>query len=308
VSSIRRAARIACLAAACVGVVAAYACASRERANVVSAPAGSEVAASSPASTVDASSEPPAPKHPPGIACGSETCTAGEQICCVWGNGVDPPRGFCVSKTPANDLEREHAFSICERYVDSSYSGAWFGKECDDSTDCGEGRVCCANMWGSGQPDQIECRKLAGTGVSTCDYYEPCTKGAPCSTPGATCVDGRCVPHHNDRVACGASTCTPEEPICCLPSSGGAPRCTTLDACPPERGTAFECTRASDCSPGEGCKAPSGYAVHYTCYHFDDGMMAHLCDVDSDCADACNVQEGYCDHGDGGWPSFCSCR
>ena len=135
--------------------------------------------------TLPACSVPPRPQS---VQCGGGVCSATTPVCCATKFQTVQPYGvadgYCASA-------RESCFIDASRDNGSAY-------ECDDTTDCPSGMICCVNESGSG-------------GAATCRTQCLSTVGA---TEWQAC-------HDNCECAPSSTTCTSAGPFagfCCLPS------------------------------------------------------------------------------------------
>jgi len=141
---------------------------------------------------------------------------------------------------------------------------------CDDSGGCAKGETCCERfLFGGGR--SVECQRPAPGAV--CELSESCRPDAPCRTPGAKCVEGRCRKPLT-ALRCGAETCGPGQ-VCC----GDPPACVDPSACDPRPG--YRCTGPGDCLPGEYCI--SGPSFSYCLGTFDPVNTGVACRSDADC-------------------------
>jgi hypothetical protein len=269
----------------------------------------SAMASSSPgdASAVDAARAPSAPS----LRCGTQACQAGTEICCTVvqdAPGLPVLRTACVAKVPVDDLDRTYPFLVCARALPAvGLTQKSVGRECDDSSDCGDGALCCEQTYGSGEPTQIMCVPPAPGKRFTCEFEEQCSPGASCRTPRTTCSQGQCVSTDSRsatapaaRLACGGRVCPDTAPTCC--ATGATPSCTAASACGP--GDDVSCTRGAECEDGEFCAVvPLGGSF---CTHRDDGMVAAACADATDCVVFCEGRgKPRCEGS--GWRPTCRC-
>ncbi len=169
------------------------------------------------------------------VACGPHTC--GEaQICCIAHfehEGAKPPR--CLAERSAKDC-------------------AQMRMECDDTSDCKAGQVCCSTF-DEGLDGHTVCGSL------------PCKRGAELCRPGisagaAGCREGyACLPSEGGKggscyfqassVRCGTKTCAGATPVCRWDQASKKGSCEARKA-------AFgistvACDDHDDCGPGNKC-------------------------------------------------------
>jgi len=175
---------------------------------------------------------PPPPQSDAGppigvIPCGTDSCNATTQECCVARTGT----ASCIDK----------------------------GGQCQGSTvtcagpqDCqSSAPVCCAVPTGGN-------RGVSCTAQQSCQGYVVCRGDADCSGGQQCCgsgdVRGVTVTYCDDPgncnptdvgIACGSQTCSPPGQVCCVTSSGLS--CTAPNGC---QGARIACSGPQDCSGG----------------------------------------------------------
>jgi hypothetical protein len=103
------------------------------------------------------------PRTPTPIPCGNGSCTSGEQICCVQGQGR---------------RRREQCVSASQGCPSASASVA-----CVDATGCGQGLVCCESLLMAGTSCEAAESCLRAPGVALCG------SDADCPAIAAHCCD-----------------------------------------------------------------------------------------------------------------------
>ncbi|MCC6526623.1 MAG: hypothetical protein IT373_28500 [Polyangiaceae bacterium] len=232
------------------------------------------------------SAEPPPGAHGGAeLACGTERCRVGREVCCTWSD-VHACRPLPVGASD-RDLEA-WARALATRCSDKPPTDLSLTHvaTCDDSADCGAKRACCEQGLGGDMAAGV-CTP-AGDDRSACDYGERCTPQSPCRTPGTRCIEGHCSLGPARR--CGSKACTDAAPLCCGElGSEAAPRCGTTASCEQEGlASRYECGGPSDCPKGEHCMATLGGT---SCLGVADVFNAKLlCAKDADCPpDMCQV-------------------
>jgi len=228
--------------------------------------------------------EPSDAPGPPSVRCGSVTCEGGAAQCCLvaYADGTTEPR--CAS-------EALSACAVDDAEIEARQGLAAIRRlECDDSDDCGGGRVCCYSV------DELlgdaRCEDISAPGHSPCEDFEVCSGDHACRAPGAVCemsgdVSGIGVcAGARKQVACETATCAKDTPICCATKRGGF-------ECRPEGGCAeaekpFRCTHPSDCAGGDVCcvfNDVTGTATSSACVSRCTGrnFAVAMCEDDSQC-------------------------
>ncbi len=278
------------LAAGC-GLLQASVPASTDPPAMSGAPAGSS-ASTAPVASTKAGTSPPAatpPTEKGRTACGTGTCVAGTEVCCV----VEGAPAACAP-TPAglpaeNDAAFPKVFSACipNPKQGEGYSGSF--SLCDDSADCASGEVCCEAAFDSFMEPSLR-RCAANRGA--CAAPEICRDGT-CATPGTACSDagaGQCRPA-GVKMTCGADTCGGATPVCYAgPKASGKgydTKCGKVGRRPEGEDaptTAYECASNKDCPQGTMCGGSGNGEMGTLCVaSVDYGSTAVACRSQADC-------------------------
>lgn len=218
------------------------------------------------------------------IACGSEECAAGKQVCCNAEGSfqcidADPTKVAAVSNNPYL------VFGACDLKLDG---GAFAAAACDDSADCPAGALCCPLALGP----YLACVSNA----RECSGLESCREGT-CRASGTSCVRGVCRPSASGTIACGPSVCTGERPVCCfqqavkLVTDAGVQEAPPFTSCVEHDVTCpslpfiarYECDDRSDCGSMRCCVSESSDRRGSTCA--PNCLSTTTCNTDEDCQD-----------------------
>ncbi|HEU4412164.1 MAG TPA: hypothetical protein VFS43_43380 [Polyangiaceae bacterium] len=199
-------------------------------------PAATPTPSAAPAAAASAP-EPSEPEDGPGgqgwratggeVRCGAGACKAGKEVC-------DDDR--CV---PAEARLRERQ------------------RACDDASDCGPGRACCATHLGfwSGVACSDRC-SVGDEALCNVGGDAPCPKGMRCvaaSEPDRVypASQGVCV-EDRPQATCGKTVCRGAKPYCEVTDKGR--RCVGPEALHKRADATWrKCTARSDCAPGREC-------------------------------------------------------
>ena len=206
------------------------------------------------------------------IVCGKKTCETGKEVCCR-GEPPNEEGSMCIPVSPKQLEDFPALDALCDKQGTLLVA-------CDESKSCGKGRACCEIIWGSGQNQPIVCTEPRPGELQPCDFAEPCVPGVRCVTPGARCIDKRCVVASPKRkLRCGGEICNSTSDICCLRSETNRLECAPQSHCE-QPDHSYGCTQASDCGPGEFCGI---MVAGGGCMHSDDGSTEMLCSEVKDC-------------------------
>jgi hypothetical protein len=195
------------------------------------------------------------------IACGDRRCDASREICAM----VAGPAWACVPRGGPGTGS-------------ASY-------ECDDGTDCPQGKTCCQDF--SSDAEYYVCT-TRNVGCSV----EVCVEGGARCPPGQLCKRGVCAPEKDPLPKCGSGvTCSVEKPVCVWKQGKGecvsAPREIELeqDLKPGSEFALLRCTQNADCGSGfHCCTAGSfGASLTYCALNCDAMSTAQFCVTDADC-------------------------
>ncbi len=198
------------------------------------------------------------------IACNGKRCKAPQEVCALVPNsGHDD--WACV--TP--DLKEK--------------ANAWY--ECDDGTDCPQGKTCCQSFASAARYDVCTTRNL------DCSI-EVCAPGGARCPAEQTCKDGYCVPSRRPLPTCDkGAKCTEDKPFCALQS--GKLACVSKDqaqalAQKRDEGadiSLLRCTQNTDCGAGFRCctGGSMGSQESFCTLNCDIVNTAQYCATTADC-------------------------
>jgi hypothetical protein len=173
---------------------------------------------------------PPSDGSTPGIIeCGTTTCNAATQQCCVTWQGAS-----CIAKG-----------AQCQGIVAT----------CDGPEDCNPGQICCGRTWGQNRGLTCTAPNACNNGERVCHLDADCVSGERCCNETTiagytvlTCAPAADCPniYPTPGVPCGGSTCYSPQ-LCCVTYSGTM-SCTTASGC--SNGLPVRCDGPEDCGGG----------------------------------------------------------
>ena len=213
-------------------------------------PGASPSAATSPsaptASSASAAPAPLTPFEPRTVRCGAQSCKAGSETCCWFGQDSGCAPTVAGNREP--ELLKQSQQCMDRVKSDVALSGV---SRCDDATDCGPKESCC-RVEPLGRLELSLCMPFE-PGRSGCDLGERCVPEVKCKTPGTTCIAGQC--RLGGKPECMGKTCEPSAPICCGKFDWqGKPSCKAASECA-SNANVYECFKPSDCPKGETCQS-----------------------------------------------------
>ncbi len=213
-------------------------------------------APSGPAATVQ--QVPGAPEAPDGSAhsvsslpssvrCGATECGGATPECCLVVYGDGSQDASCVEDSQMCQVDNDKGNALGVRGIRRLV--------CDDSDDCGAGKVCCYS-----QEELLGDSMCADANPlhSPCQSLELCSEGHSCRASAAICRPGvdisgiSACSGAKRQVACGKETCRGDAPLCCGTDRGGF-RCSTDGTCDQDGEHPFWCTHPDDCPGGQVC-------------------------------------------------------
>jgi hypothetical protein len=260
-------------AAALFAVIAACSAASTPGPSTSPAPSSPPALASSePIATEDAGAknDPPPPEEAPPllprrlapgstrgrIACGESRCEAGKEICVILADN----RWACVPKED-----------------ESKGIGGLF--QCDDGTDCPQGKTCCRSF--ASAAEYVHCT----TRDQDC-AIEVCEEGGARCPAGQTCQSNVCWPAAKSgppTPTCGrGKVCGKDKPFCAWANGTGT--CVAPQNAP-EGASMLRCTQNSDCGAGFHCctGGAMGTRESFCTLNCDMANTRQYCATDADC-------------------------
>jgi hypothetical protein len=212
-----------------------------------SADASASAAANASTTSAAASVAPPlTPFEPRTVRCGAQSCKAGSETCCWFGQDSG-----CAPTTPGNrEPELLKQSQQCMDRVKSDVALSAVAR-CDDAADCGPKESCC-RVEPLGRLELSLCMPF-DRGRSGCDLGERFVPEVKCKTPGTTCIEGQC--RLGGKPECMGKTCDASAPICCGKFDWqGKPSCKAAKDCA-ANANVYECFKPSDCPKGETCQS-----------------------------------------------------
>lgn len=218
-----------------------------------------------------ASREPPWPSGP-GVACGEVRCGVGE-LCC---QGAEPR---CLPLARENECLDARGTAL----------------RCDESSDCGAGKICCFGVIYHRQAHRVSCETpsvcavpLSRPGSFPIPGAELCARGGSCRSAKLVCVadddmpsGGRCISNVGTVACNGGKPCPADRPFCLWSAATRTGECIPRGPWDHEEGV-YACDGPENCVGTPCCTAGQRSLCSMDCEE-SFRFAEYVCHRDADC-------------------------
>lgn len=219
-----------------------------------------------------ASGAPPWPSGP-GVACGEARCAAGE-FCCDGGG-----EKRCLPRSRVAECLEARSTAM----------------ECDESSDCGAGQICCFGIIYEKEARHVACKTpavcripISRPGSFPYPGRELCARGGACRDPKLVCIENERMPAGAEcmskigAVSCLEKTCRGDRPWCLWDPGTRTAECIPRGPWEHEDGV-NSCDGPEDCVGGEACCSAGSRAFCSMDCTEAWRFTSEVCHRDADC-------------------------